>query len=118
MNKLIIIGRLTRDPEHRLTATGIDICNFTVAVDRKTKSEEKNADFFKVVAFKKLAEICADYLKKGKLVMIEGSVKFGEYQTDAGEKRTKVEVIAENMQMLSKNEKPENEKLEEPTLAF
>ena len=104
-NKVLIIGRLVRDPEMKLTAAGIAVTRFTVAVDKQVKKDkesgEQTADFLRVVAWRRLAEICNEYLKKGKLVAIEGRLQFSSYEKD-GEKRSSAEIIADNMQMLDR----------------
>lgn len=102
-NKVFLIGRLTRDPEMRLTATGIPVVRFSIAVDRfqKKSGGEKVTDFFRIVAWQKLAEICNQYLKKGRLVSIEGRLQVDAYEKD-GEKQYYSEIVAENMQMLER----------------
>jgi single-strand DNA-binding protein len=102
-NKAFLIGRLTKDPEMRLTQTGISVTRFSLAVDRpgKRNSEEKLTDFFRVVTWRKLAEICNQYLKKGKLVAIEGRLQIDSYEKN-GEQISSTEIVADNMQMLDK----------------
>ncbi|RAP34178.1 single-stranded DNA-binding protein [Candidatus Marinamargulisbacteria bacterium SCGC AG-439-L15] len=102
-NQATLIGRLVRDPEYRLTTSGIEVCRFTIAVNRfkKANSEESNADFIRIVTWRRLAEICNQYLKKGKLVAIEGRLQIDSYEKD-GQKRYSSEVVADNMQMLDK----------------
>jgi single-strand DNA-binding protein len=103
-NKVFIIGNLTRDPEVRYTPSGLPVARFTVAVNRpKRKDAEKNdVDFINVAAWRRLAEICGEYLKKGNPVAIEGRLSIRSYQAKTGEKRTAVEVVADGMQMLGK----------------
>ncbi len=103
-NKVFLIGRLTKDPEMRVTPSGISVTRFTIAVDRigsKKPDGEKMADFIRVVTWRRLAEICSNYLKKGKLTAIEGRLQIEEYEKD-GRKRQSVEVVADNMQMLDR----------------
>ena len=101
-NKAFLIGRLVRDPEMRVTSSGIAVTNFTIAVDRvKRRDVEKSADFIRVVAWRRLAEICGEYLKKGKLVAVEGRLQISSYDKD-GEKIYTSEVVAENLQMLDR----------------
>ena len=101
-NKVFLIGRLTRDPEYRLTPSGIAITKFTMAMDRFRKQDgESSADFIRVVAWRKLAEICNQFLKKGRLVSIEGRLQVDSYEKD-GEKRYVYDVVADNMQMLER----------------
>lgn len=109
LNKVILIGRLTKDPEERSTASGISVTNFTLAVDRPflNAKGEREADFIRVVTWKRLAENCSKYLSKGSLVGVEGRLQVRTYQTPEGQNRTVSEVVANNVQFLSKNkEKP------------
>lgn len=98
-NKVLLIGRLTRDPEKRVTKDGISVARFTLAVDRRTT--EKRTDFIEIIAWRKLAEIVANILKKGILVAVEGSLHIRDYETQTGEKRRVAEIIAQNIQFLS-----------------
>lgn len=103
MNKLIIIGNLTRDPELRYTAQKTPVCDFTVAVNRRTKSADgqSEADYFRVTVWRQLGEICAKYLSKGKKVCISGPVSLRTYQTQTGETRASLEVTAEDVEFLT-----------------
>ena len=103
-NKIVLIGRLTKDPEARVTASGIHVVKFRMAVDRTyaKQGEEKKTDFFQVVAWRRLAEICSQYLRKGKLISVDGKVQLNKYEKE-GEQREMVEIIAENIQMLTKD---------------
>lgn len=86
----------------RVTSSGIAVTNFTIAVDRvRRRDAEKSADFIRVVAWRRLAEICGEYLKKGKLVAVEGRLQISSYDKD-GEKIYTSEVVAENLQMLDR----------------
>ncbi len=105
MNKVILIGRLTRDPEIRYTQTGIAVCTFTLAVDRRyaRKGEDNGqptADFIPIVAWRKLAEICGNNLTKGRRILIEGSMQTRNYEAQDGTKRYVTEVIADGMEFL------------------
>jgi single-strand DNA-binding protein len=102
-NKATLIGRLTRDPETRVTASGITVTRFTVAVDRFRKKDtgESVTDFLRVVAWRRLAEICGEYLTKGKLIAVEGRLQLSEYEKD-GERRQMTEIVADNVQMLDR----------------
>lgn len=81
MNSVNLIGRLTRDPESRTTATGMMVTTFTLAVDRRPKQgEEKQADFIRIITFGKTAETCAKYLSKGRQVGITGHIQTGSYE--------------------------------------
>lgn len=103
-NKVFLIGNLTKDPELRYTPSGIPVARFTIAVNRPSAKNEKNeVDFINVVAWRRLAEICGEYLKKGRPVSIEGRLQIRPYEKD-GEKKVFAEVVAEGMQMLGKKE--------------
>ena len=100
LNRMIMTGRLTRDPEIRYTKNEIPVARFTVAVnDIKRKNGNANVNFFNCVAWRGLAGICGEYLKKGKPIAIEGKLQVRQYEKD-GEKRYFTEVVASNMQML------------------
>ncbi len=105
-NKVFIIGNLVRDPELRSTTAGIPVAHFAVAVNRIGK--EAGVDFLNVVAWRRLAEICAEYLKKGRPVAIEGRFQVRSYQGKDGKQRTYYEIVADNMQMLGKKETAAN----------
>lgn len=101
LNKIILIGRLTADPELRYTPSSAPVCNFTIAVDRKfSKSDE--TDFISIVAWHRLAEICNEFLTKGKLVAIEGELQTRTYEDRDGQKRKAFDVVASEMQMLDR----------------
>ena len=98
MNKIIIKGRLTRDPEMRASASGVEFCKFTVAVDRrvsKDKMKEKQADFFDCVAFSGTAGMINAYFHKGKEILVEGRMESNTTEKD-GQKRTYWNVTVEN----------------------
>lgn len=97
-NKIVLVGNLTKDPELKYTPQGKQVASFGLAVGRGFKSEE--TDFFNVNAWERLAETCGQYLKKGKQVLIEGRVQIRNYETQDGQKRTAVEVVATDMRML------------------
>jgi single-strand DNA-binding protein len=102
-NKAFLIGNLTRDPELRYTTAGIPVAHFTLAVNRiRAKGAEGEVDFINVVAWRRLAEICGEYLKKGRPVAVEGRLQIREYTGRDGQKRTMAEVVADNMQMLGR----------------
>lgn len=107
LNRIVIIGRLTRDPELKSTSNGTAVATFTVAVDRdfKTQNGEKETDFIPVVAWRGLAETCGRYLSKGKLVAVEGRLQIRTYEANDGGKRTVAEIKANNVQFLSPREK-------------
>ena len=103
LNKALIIGNLTRDPEARALPSGQSVVSFGVATNRVWKDasgEKKQAtEFHNVVAFGKLADICSQYLTKGKMVYIEGRIQTRTWQGADGQKRSRTEIVAENMQM-------------------
>ena len=103
LNRVVLIGRLTRDPELRYSPSGVAVTNFTLAIDRKFKNAqgEKEADFIPCVAFKQLAELCANYLAKGKLVSVDGRIQVRTYNDKDGQKRWVTEVITEDVHFLS-----------------
>lgn len=103
MNKLTIIGNLTKDPELRTTQDGTSVCNFTVAVNRKKVNGQTEADFFRVSAWRGLGENCSKYLTKGRKVCVVGPVSVRTY-TSNGENRASLEVIAEDVEFLSPKE--------------
>ena len=104
MNKLTIIGNLTRDPELRTTSTGLNVCSFTVAVNRRRSSQNSNqpeADFFRVSAWRQLGENCQKFLAKGRKVAVVGSVSVSTYQGNDGTTRATLEVNADDVEFLS-----------------
>lgn len=102
MNKLTIIGRLTRDPELRTTTTGVNVCTFSVAVNRKIRRDnEPEADFFEVTAWRERGENCAKYLSKGRKVCVIGAVSVGTYTANDGTTRAKLKVNADEVEFLS-----------------
>jgi single-strand DNA-binding protein len=121
MNKLTIIGNLTRDPETRVTAGGKNVCTFTVAVNRRVAQKEET-DFFRVSAWEKTADLCQRYLSKGRKVAIVGPVSLNTYTANNGENRANLEVYAETVEFLgTKNEasmyQPETTNAKQPTTA-
>ena len=112
MNKVILVGRLTRDPEVRYTQSGTAVATFTLAVDRRFAKRDANdgrptADFIPIVAWRKLAEICGNNLSKGRRIGVEGSMQVRSYDAQDGSKRYVTEVIADDIEFLdSKNAAP------------
>lgn len=106
LNKITIIGRLTRDPELKYTTNGNAVSRMTVAVDRNYKDAEGNnvVDFIPIIAWKKLAEIVAEHMKKGKLIAVHGSLQIRSYD-DKGETKYIAEVIADDIRFLEKIER-------------
>jgi single-strand DNA-binding protein len=129
LNKVFLIGRLTRDPESRALPSGQSISSFGLATNRIWTNQEKNekqeqTEFHNIVAFGKLADICNQYLTKGSLAMVEGRLQTRSWQGQNGETKYRTEIVAERLQMgpktASKGEtketepaEPEAEKLEE-----
>lgn len=104
MNKLTIIGNLTRDPELRTTSTGVNVCSFTVAVNRRQRQGaegQPEADFFRVSAWRQLGEICQKYLSKGRKVAVVGPVSVRSYTANDGSTRFSLEVTADDVEFLS-----------------
>lgn len=106
MNKVILIGRLTKNPELRFTSSNIAVTTFSLAVDR-IGSEE--TDFIDIVVWRKQAENCNKYLEKGSKVAVEGSIQKRSYENKNGEKRYLTEVVAENVQFLDTKNKVQQE---------
>lgn len=102
MNRVILIGRLTKDPTVRYTSSGIAVANFRLAVDRRYRNQqgERETDFINIVAWRKTAELCGQYLNKGRQVAVDGSLEMRTYQTQQGENRTAYEVVADSVQFL------------------
>lgn len=105
LNRWEGIGNLTADPDSKFTPNGVQVTTFTVAVNRPFKNDEgeREADYVPVVCWRKLAEITANNLEKGRKVYIEGRLQFRSYEVD-GSKRKAAEVIAENVEFLDKRE--------------
>ena len=109
MNKLTIIGNLVREPENRVTSGGINVCDFTVAVNRRKKGEgQQEADFFRVSAWRQLGENCGKFLHKGSKVCVVGPVSVRTYQTNSGETRASLEVTADDVEFLSSKSEGES----------
>lgn len=101
MNKVILIGRLVKDPEMRYTQSGKGVCSFTLAVDRRfSKEGQQTADFIPIVAWNKLAEICGNNLVKGRRISVEGRMQVRNYDAQDGTKRYVTEVIADEVEFL------------------
>lgn len=102
LNRVILIGRLTRDPELRYTPQGVAVAQFTLAVDRPFggNREEREADFIPIVTWRQLAETCANYLRKGRLAAVEGRIQVRNYENNEGRRVYVTEVIADNVRFL------------------
>ena len=102
MNHLTIIGNLTKDPEMRTTAAGVNVCDFTVAVNRRPKRDNQpEADFFRVSAWRQLGENCGKFLTKGSKVCVVGPVSVRTYQAQDGTTRANMEVTAQDVEFLN-----------------
>ena len=105
INKVILVGRLGRDPEVRYTPDGTMVANFTMATDEQWKDKNsgertKKTEWHRIVTFAKLAEICGSYLSKGSLIYIEGRLQTRSWEDKDGNKRSTTEIVAQSMQML------------------
>ena len=104
MNKLIIIGNLTKDPEKRETSGGIPFCNFTVAVNKRRSGQEQGqqeADFFRVTAWRQLGDNCAKFLSKGRKVCVTGPVSVSTFKGNDGTTRANMEIMADDVEFLT-----------------
>lgn len=118
VNKVILIGRLGKDPELKYTPSGAPVVNFSLATDESFKDrngeQQNRTEWHRIVAWGKLAEICGEYLTKGKQVYIEGSIRSREYEDKSGNKRTVHEIIARQMTMLGSRADSERAAAERP----
>ena len=103
MNKVFLIGNLTRDPETRETPSGVSMCRFAIAVQRPYSSQdgERQTDFFECTAWRGLGETIARYTKKGNKVAISGSIQIRNYEDNQGAKRTAVDIIVQDCEFLT-----------------
>ncbi|NBD25066.1 single-stranded DNA-binding protein [Paenibacillus glycinis] len=120
LNRVILIGRLTRDPEMRYTPAGVAVTQFTLAVDRPFSSgggqggeREREADFIPIVTWRQLAETCANYLRKGRLAAVEGRMQVRNYENNEGKRVYVTEVIADNVRFLESANRESNGPREE-----
>jgi len=106
LNRVILIGRLTRDPEMRYTQSGVQVTTFSLAVNRPYSNKQgvKETDFIDIVAWRQLGELCATYLHKGRLAAVEGRLEIQSYEGQDGQKRKSTRVVADNVQFLSPKE--------------
>lgn len=106
LNRVVLIGRLTKDPELRYTPGGVAVTSFTLAVDRTYKNAqgERETDFIPCVVYRQLAELCANYLSKGKLAAIDGRIQVRSFEGQDGQRRWVTEVIGDNVRFLSPKE--------------
>ena len=103
MNKVFLIGNLTRDPELTETAGGVSVCHFAIAVNRSYTSSdgERQTDFFNVTAWRNLADTVARFTKKGNKVAVSGSIQLRNYEDNQGVRRTAVDIIAQDVEFLT-----------------
>lgn len=110
LNRVILIGRLTRQPELRITPGGTSVTTITLAVDRRpNQSGHKETDFIDVVLFGRLAEVTCQYMDKGRLVAVEGRLQSRTWETKDGQKRKSWEVIADSIQFLDSRPRGQDE---------
>ncbi len=104
INRVVLVGRLTRDPELRSTTSGKQVVSFSIAVDKRFKPQDgsSDADFFRITAWEKTAEFVANYMTKGRLVAVDGRLQSRRYTTQDGTEREVVEVVAESVQGLDR----------------
>ena len=100
MNQCFLIGRLTRQPELRSTTSGVSVCRFSIAVQRRGKKDE--ADFLNIVTWRGLADLCEKYLVKGQQVAVRGEIRANTYEGRDGQKRVQTEIQADDVLFLGK----------------
>ena len=114
MNKVFLIGNLSKDPELRTTNSGTSVCTFSLAVNRrKDKDGNSTADFFSIVAWRQLAELCGKYLAKGRKVSVVGELQNRSYEANDGTKRHVTEIVANEIEFLT----PKGESKEQSNFA-
>lgn len=113
MNKCIIIGNLTRDPELRTTQDGVAVCTFKVAVNKRTTKNHPETEYFKVTAWRELGQNCAKFLAKGKKVYVAGPVSVSSYEGKDGNTYMDLEIRADEVEFLSPREKADGVEGEE-----
>jgi len=111
LNKVFLIGNLTRDPELRYTGSGKAVCNFDLAVnqsykDASTNEAKKETLFIRISVWNKMAELCAEYLKKGSKVLVEGRLRMDRWESTDGKPRTRIDVQAQRVQFLDPKAAP------------
>lgn len=117
MQRITIIGNLTKDPELRVTSSGINVCSFSVAVSRRGKGDDKVTDFFRVNAWRGLAESCNKFLSKGRKVYVSGELQARTYEASDGSTRMSLDIQADEVEFLTpKSDKSEAEPEQEPTI--
>ena len=107
MNKVYLIGNLTRDPESRSTQSGVNVCNFSIAVNRRFVNQQtgqRDVDYFNIVAWRQLGDLCSQYLTKGRKVAVVGSIQTRTYQAQDGSNRLAFDIVADEVEFLSSNQ--------------
>ena len=114
LNKVVLIGRLTKDPDLRYTTSGVPVTRFTLAVNRNYKNQagEYDTDFIPITVWRGQAENCAKYLQKGRLVAVAGRIQTGSYETPDGQRRYTTEVVADEVRFLEWEEKKGQEQVQ------
>ena len=115
LNKVVIMGRFTKDPELRRTGSGTAVTSFSLACDRdfKSQSGDKETDFIEVVAWKNTAEFVSKYFSKGRMAVVEGRLQIRDWTDKAGNKRTTAEVVADNVYFADSKRSESNENQKE-----
>lgn len=110
MNKITLIGNLTHDPETRTTSSGVTVCSFTIAVNRKFASQggERQTDFFRINAWRQLGETCSRYLAKGRKVAVIGELQARQYEAKDGTTRMSLDVSADEVEFLTPRSSHDN----------
>ena len=108
MNKVKLTAKLTRDPELTETSSGVSVCRFSIAVNRRVDGEQK-ADFYNITAWRGLGETVAKYTQKGNKLLVVGNIELGEYEDRDGNKRTSINIVAQDVEFLT----PKSEQTEE-----
>ncbi len=105
LNRVFLIGNLTRDPELKFTQSGAAVANFSIAVNRSWRKQngdrQEETTFVRIITWRKLAEICNEYLKKGSTILVEGRLANRTWTTQDGQKRSTIEIIANNIQFIN-----------------
>ena len=111
LNRIILMGRLVADPELKTTTSGISVTSFRIAVDRNyvKQGEQRQADFFDIVAWRSTAEFVCRNFSKGSLIAVDGQLQSRNYQTKDGQNRTAIEVVADNISFTGERKEKENE---------
>ena len=114
MNKVYLIGNLTREPEMRSTQMGVSVCNFSIAVNRRKSADgTQQTDYFNIVAWRQLADLCGRYLRKGKKVAVVGSIQTRTYEAQDGSKRSAFDIVADEVEFLTPQDNGAQKEMEE-----